>query len=44
MKAFFLFWPANVMSIWLMISLLQLNIPHKHIFSSEIEKVEKYEG
>lgn len=27
LKSFFLFWPANVMPLWLLITLLQLKIP-----------------
>jgi len=34
LKSFFLFWPANVMPFWLLISLLQLFIPFNLLLRS----------
>ena len=45
LKSFFLFWPANVMPFWLLISTLQLFIPINLILRSFcIEETKHYKA
>lgn len=41
-NAFFLFWPANVIPIWLLIILMQLFIPLKMFIGACLKSVEYY--
>lgn len=40
--AFLLFWPANVMPVWLMVTLMQLFIPFKLFLSMYFNKLQYY--
>lgn len=40
--AFLLFWPANVMPVWLMVTLMQMFIPLKLFLSMYFNKLQYY--